>query len=43
MVRCTSLALLLLWDNTEKAAWLATIKIARIAWKHKIRQSRQQQ
>jgi hypothetical protein len=42
MVRRTSLALLLLWNNAEKSAWLATIKIARIAWKHKIRQSRQQ-
>jgi hypothetical protein len=43
MVCRTSLALLLLWDNAEKAAWLATIKIVRIAWKRKIRQSRQQQ
>jgi hypothetical protein len=42
MVRHTSLALLLLWDNAEKAAWLATIKIACIAWKRKIQQSRQQ-
>jgi hypothetical protein len=42
MVRRTRLARLLLWDNPEKAAWLATIKIARIAWKRKIRQSRQQ-
>jgi hypothetical protein len=42
MVRRTKLELLLLWDNTEKAAWLATIKLAHIAWKRKIRQSKQQ-
>jgi DNA-binding transcriptional regulator YbjK len=42
MVRRTRLARLLLWDNSEKSAWLATIKIARMAWKRKIKQSRQQ-
>lgn len=42
MLRRTRLALLLLWDNNEKVAWLNTIKIARMAWKRKIRQSRQQ-
>jgi hypothetical protein len=42
MLRRTRLALILLWDNNEKVAWLNTIKIARMAWKRKIRQSRQQ-
>jgi hypothetical protein len=36
LVRRTSLALLLLWKNAKKAAWLATIKITHIIWKRKI-------
>jgi hypothetical protein len=43
MLRQTRLTPLLLWDNPEKTAWLATIKTARIAWKHRIKQFRLQQ
>jgi hypothetical protein len=42
MIRRMRLTRILLWDNPEKIAWLATIKTARIAWKRKIKQSRLQ-
>jgi hypothetical protein len=43
MLPKTRLTRLLLWDNPEKIAWLATIKTARITWKRQIKQSRLQQ
>jgi hypothetical protein len=42
MLRRTRLTRLLLSDNPEKTAWLATIKTARIAWRRRIKQSRLQ-
>jgi hypothetical protein len=38
----TRLTPLLLWDDPEKTAWLATIKTAQITWKRRIKQSRLQ-
>jgi hypothetical protein len=42
MLRCTRINHLLLWDNAEKQAWLATIQTAQIAWCRRRKRARLQ-